>query len=192
MLPEPLKLGLIVLLLMPGFLWVQVRDHHLARENRPQFEHTFAIILVSSFIWILALMAPWWWPWGNARSAVLTASASLLAMSVKDASEHWGTIITLDSGRFFVVVCGWTFVIANGWGVLRKSPWIDIAIRWCTGRAWYPTVSFQFFQRNLNKTVVLKSGDNLYWGVLTAAPDNAADPFIILTEVSVLEHAHGT
>ena len=46
---ENIKLGLLVVALLPGFIFVQAREHHLLREKRPQFEKTLEIILDSLF-----------------------------------------------------------------------------------------------------------------------------------------------
>jgi Family of unknown function (DUF6338) len=60
---DPFKLGLYVLLLLPGFIFVQVREYYLLREKRSQFEKTLDIILWSAALWIAACTLPLWWPW---------------------------------------------------------------------------------------------------------------------------------
>jgi hypothetical protein len=59
---DPLKLGLFVLLFLPGFIFVETCEHHLLRERKPQFEKTFEILLWSAFIWLIAFAVPVWWP----------------------------------------------------------------------------------------------------------------------------------
>ena len=55
---DPLKIGLYVLLLLPGFIFVQVLEFHLLREEKPQFEKTLEIILASAFLWVVAVAVP--------------------------------------------------------------------------------------------------------------------------------------
>ena len=52
------KIGLVVVLLLPGFIFIQVQEHHLLREKKPQFEKTLEIVLISCLIWIVALGCP--------------------------------------------------------------------------------------------------------------------------------------
>src|SRR6059058_3249949 len=49
---DAIKSGFYILLLLPGFIFVQTRDYHLLREAKGQFEKTLEIILWSAIIWV--------------------------------------------------------------------------------------------------------------------------------------------
>lgn len=74
---DALKIGVYVLLVLPGFILVQTREYHLLREKRSQFEKTLEIVLWSSAIWIIACASPFWWPLDPRILALREAKAAL-------------------------------------------------------------------------------------------------------------------
>ena len=88
--------------------------------------------------------------------------------------------------RFFLAVCGWSFVVANLWGVARKYARVDAAFIGITGRSWYPSVTVEFFKHSLNAAVRVETPEMRYLGVLISAPDTADGEHIILRSVAVL------
>jgi hypothetical protein len=180
---DPLKLGLYVLLLLPGFIFVQVREYHLLREKRSQFEKSLDILLWSAAIWMVACTIPFWWPWSASR--VLALGEAKLALQ-NASSPPWLKIFTTDSALFFGTVSAWSFVIANAWGMVRKAKRTDAIVHFITGRDWYPSVALKFFEQNVNKIVVVETTNDRYLGVLHSGPDSKEDPYIILSEVASL------
>jgi hypothetical protein len=180
---DPIKIGVYVLLVLPGFIFVQTRDYHLLREQRSQFEKTLDIILCSAIIWILSSLSPIWLPSGVRILAFCQVGAVL---QNSNAGLDWSKLLTPAVGEFFVSVCVMAFVAASAWGSLRKTPFVDVAIAWVTGRDWYPSVAKKFFDQNINRAVIVNTGDTRYMGVLFGAPDTKEDPHIILSEVSRL------
>lgn len=188
---ENLKLGLFVVLLLPGFIFVQAQEHHLLREKKPQFEKTLEIILESCLIWIVALTSPFWWPWPQARDQVGNQLVLLLN------SQFGGGHVTpphLMTGHdlviwaeFFFAVCLWSLIVANIWGIIRKDARIDAAFVFLTGRSWYPAVTLEFFKRSLSKAVVVETKEQArYMGILASAPDTVDGKYIILRSVAFL------
>jgi hypothetical protein len=82
---DALKIGVYVLLVLPGFILVQTREYHLLREKGSQFEKTLEIILWSAAIWIIACASPIWWP-SNPRSFALYEARAALQDSAGDVS----------------------------------------------------------------------------------------------------------
>ncbi len=160
---EPLKLGIFILLLVPGFIFVQILEFHLLREKRSQFEKSLEIVLYGALIWIVACAFPIWWPSGRSRSVALAEALAVFQYSSPGANSDWLTLLTSDSIRFFLTVCLWSFLCANLWGVFRKYPSVDAPIRWWTGRDWYPSVALKFFDQNLSRTVIVGTPQNRYW-----------------------------
>lgn len=138
---DPLQLGIYILLLLPGFIWVQTFEHHLLREKKEQFVKTLEIILFSALIWIVAYALPFWWPYSDLRKAVLN-SVIIALKSGRSVPAEWNPNAVVG---FFLTVCGWTFVVANIWGILRKDRRVDARIKRITGRDWYPSVAFRFY-----------------------------------------------
>jgi hypothetical protein len=182
---DALKIGMYVLLVLPGFILVQTREYHLLREKRSQFEKTLEIVLWSAAIWIIACASPLWCP-SYSRSLALRETRAALQDSTGGISLDWPKLLTTDAALFFASVCLWSFVGANLWGILRKTPYVDAGIRWVTGRDWYPSVKQKFFDKNLNAAVIVETPTARYLGILFSAPDSKEDPYIVLSEVSRL------
>jgi Family of unknown function (DUF6338) len=182
---DALKFGVYVLLVLPGFIFVQTRDYFLLREKRSQFEKTLEIVLWSAAIWIIACANPIWWPSAPRILAIHEARAALQD-STAGVSVDWPKLLTTDASVFFASVCLWSFLGAIFWGILRKTKYIDARIRWVSGRDWYPSVKQKFFEENLNTAVIVETPAARYLGILFGAPDTNEDPYIILSEVSRL------
>jgi hypothetical protein len=180
---DPLKLGFYVLLLLPGFIFVQVREYHLLREKRSQFEKSLDIILWSAAIWMVACTVPVWWPWSASRTLALDDAKRALQNA---SSPSWLRVFTADAAMFFGTVAGWSFVVANAWGVVRKAKGTDAIVHFITGRDWYPSVALKFFAQNIESVVVVETTSDRYLGVLHSGPDSREDTYIILSEVASL------
>jgi hypothetical protein len=182
---DALKIGVYVLLVLPGFIFVQTRDYFLLREKRSQFEKTLEIVLWSAAIWIIACASPIWWP-SDPRVLAIHEAKAALQDSTAGVSLDWPKLLTTDAAVFFGIVCLWSFLGAIFWGILRKTRYIDARIRWVTGRDWYPSVRQKFFDKNLGAAVIVETPAARYLGILFGAPDSKEDPHIILSEVSRL------
>ena len=162
---------------------MQVREYHLIREKRSQFEKSLDILLWSAAIWMAACTVPFWWPWNASRSLALSEVKIALQNA---ASPDWLKVFTTDSARFFGTVVGWSFVVANARGIIRKAKRTDAIVHFVTGRDWYPSVALKFFEQNVERVVVVETPNDRYLGVLHSGPDSREDPYIILSEVSSL------
>ncbi len=191
---DVIKVGIYILLFLPGFIFVETCEFHLLRERKPQFEKSLEIILWSGLIWFVCIVAPSWWPFPDARSdATAWAERLLRDAGTKNPASDAGAggattqmtgIAASTASRFGVSVCAWAFVVANLWGIFRKISVVDAVIRYCTGRDWYPSVSYKFFSENINRGVVVSLEDRRYIGVLFSAPDRKEDNHIILTGIA--------
>jgi len=135
---DALKIGVYVLLVLPGFILVQTREYHLLREKRSQFEKTLEIVLWSAAIWSIACASPIWWP-SDPRVLALCEAKAAMQDSASGVSLDWPKLLTADAALFFASVCLWSFLGANLWGILRKTRYVDAGIQWVTGRDWYPS-----------------------------------------------------
>ena len=181
------NIGFYLLFFLPGFIFVQVVERHLLRENKPQFEKTIEIFLWSAFLWMIAIGVPAWSPFSYARESFLNSVREYITSM--DAIPEVRTIIIRDlvdnlyNGIiFFFTVCSWSFIVANIWGMLRKSRRIGAFFVYVLGRDWYPTTAFKFFQFNIKKPVEVKVGEKKYLGILHSAPDTKEDKYIILSK----------
>jgi hypothetical protein len=183
-LEDPIKLGLYVLLILPGFIFVQTREYHLLREKRSQFEKTLEILLWSAAIWMIACAIPWSWPFLGRRGPALDQAQGAFRYFAQGASPDWPEILTADTAVFFGSVCWWVFVAANVWGYFRKSRGVNGLIRFVTGRDWYPSVPLKFFEQNVDRVVIVRTPEYRYLGTLHSGPDTKDDPYLILSEVA--------
>jgi len=181
---DPIKLGLYVLLLLPGFILVQTREYHLLREKRSQFEKTLDILLWSAAIWTIACVVPWSWPFFGHRALALEQARATFRYFAQGASPDWPELLTTDAALFFGYICVWVFLIANFWGYSRKTWWVNGIVRLVTGRDWYPSVALKFFEQNIDSVVIVQTPDYRYLGTLHSAPDSKEDPYLILSEVA--------
>jgi hypothetical protein len=183
---SPLEAGAYVLLLLPGFIFVQTRDYHLLRENKGQLEKTLEIILFSAFIWLISATLPGEFFFFGCRKVTLSALSD--AASTFDGNPMQSARIFLfgASAWFFLIVCFYSFLVANSWGMLRKLNRVDAYIKYFSARDWYPSVAFRFFQENLDRLIVVESNVVKYCGLLFSAPDNKEDKYIILKNIAVL------
>lgn len=200
---EPLKLGIYVLLLLPGFIYVQVSEHYLLREKKAQFEKTLEIILYSAFIWVIAFQVSrmFWGESGTAGIAlqildnrVRIVEDTPLVPPINAQSEIQPTKAEVPKRiqqselcgmlmESFLWVCLWTFVAANLLSFFRKIAWVDDKILSVTGRDWYPAVAYRFFHENVGRAIIVTVGKSRYGGRLIGAPDNSEDRFLLLGDV---------
>lgn len=166
--------GLYALLLIPGFIWVQVYEHYLLREKKEQFVKTLEIVLWSALIWAVSLLLPL--KGAKLITEYLVGSAQGVNGLPKLATH------SNDLLHFFGLVCAVTFLGANLWAKMRRVRWWNSAVMGLTGRDWYPTSSQKFFAENVGRSVwvVLKDNDRTYVGTLYSAPDSAEDGHIIV------------
>ncbi len=186
---DPLKLGLYILLFIPGFIFVQTKDYHLLREKKPQLQKTLEIVLMSAAIWLIFITTPILIKkhipvLGNvARSEVIKAIENAFKQDKKIPSLT-NEILKIRSSAawFFVTVNFWSFISAFVWGILRKTNKIDGIILYFVGRDWYPSVVFKFYRENLEKAVRINTNTNSFLGVLHSTPDNKEDNYVILKD----------
>ncbi len=176
------KIGVYILLFVPGYIFVQTKDHHLLREKKPQFEKTLEIVLWTAIIWVVAFSVPSWsWCTGS-RDAICSVINGSIAK--KDGLAYLPVEIMRhgrSSGLLFLCVCFWSFFMSNIWGWARKKTWIDSYVKFITGRDWYPSVVFRFFSENIDKAVQVSVNGTKYIGILFSAPDTKEDKYIIIT-----------
>ncbi len=183
------SLGFYILLLLPGYIFVQTRDYHLLREKKTQFEKTFEIILWSAFIWVIACVSSFWWPFWEARKVTLEYFIS----SLKNRMEFstWDSSPFPSAAAFFFVVCFYSFLFANLWGLIRKFKFVDSFLKELTGRDWYPSITCRFLQENLGNPIVVEIDEYKYLGILSGAPYKEEDHYILLTNVSLMPRKPG-
>jgi hypothetical protein len=181
------KVGIYILLFIPGFIFVQTKDHHLLREKKPQFEKGLEIILWSAIVWVAAFSLPSCGWFTGARDNLCSAiSRSISSESSMDELPVEIIKNGASSAYLFLWVCFWSFAISTSWGYARKTKWVDSYIKYVTGRDWYPSVAFKFFRENIDKAVEVSVQGTKYIGVLISAPDTKEDKYIIITDPYVM------
>jgi hypothetical protein len=182
---DAFKLGIYILLFIPGFIFVQTKDYHLLREKKAQFEKALEIILWSAFLWVLAGLILIWFL-GNCSTEICKGIQIIISKENIDflSAENVKKVSWLAG--FFLSVCVFSFIFATCWGIFRKYPRIDRWIKWFTGRDWYASVAFKFFHMNMNKGIEVTVKDTKYIGVLFSAPDTKEDKHIIVAKPKVV------
>lgn len=190
---DPIKIGLVVLVFVPGFIFIQIIERHLLREKKPQFEKTLEIILASALIWLLVLSAPDLVSPSESKEKVISlVEKSLQIAKPVDSNSKGGSPVALIENEeirsvfsafslLFLYTCICSFLIANAWGMIRKVSFVDKVMNFLTGRDWFPNASFRFFKENLGKAIELETKSGKYIGILQTAPDVKEDRYIILS-----------
>src|SRR6266498_993301 len=173
--PDAIKASFYILLVLPGFIFVQTRDYHLLRENKGQFEKTLEIVLWSAFIWVIVCILPLEWPFFYCKAKTLIDLRRSVEDRANEPAPVWIAASTRHAGWFFLVVCAYAFLTANVWGILRKKSGLEAVVKFITGRDWYPSVAFRFYNENINRLIVVQVGTTRYCGMLFGAPDVKED-----------------
>lgn len=177
---------------LPGFIYIQIIEYHLLREKKNQFEKTLEIVLNSIFIWVISSFLPIWWPWNEQRLVLLEHLPQLLVVS-NSADENLTSndyrLLIENAGYFFFAVIFWVLIFANIYGVIRKFRYVDGIFKVTTGRDWYPSVSFNFYQNYINKPVEVKTENLRIIGILFSAPDTREDDYILLKDIYFITEA---
>lgn len=167
--------GFYVLLLIPGFIWVQVFEHHLLREKKEQFVKTMEVVLWSGMFWAGALILPCEPSETLRKSLVYGVRTGKILASLM---VHPREMINV-----FVAVTLVALVMANIWALTRKSLWLNALLKGLTGRDWYPSVRFRFYRENIDSGITFVANGNRYAGILFSAPDTVDDKYIMLKSV---------
>lgn len=125
-----LNIGFYLLIFLPGFIFVQVIERHLLREKKPQFEKTIEIVLWSVLIWMISFSIPFWRLFYSERDLLLNEFTKFLATDSQQEKmfneiKHLVPSVSKFFTLFFFSVCGWVFVLANLWGLIRKQRIVD-------------------------------------------------------------------
>lgn len=180
-----LKVGLIAILLLPGFIFVQIIERHLLREKKPQFEKSLEIFLSSILIWIIFAIFPYTIPCTNLQNDLFAAILNSLKAdeySIKKMLTDYKSL-PYDFAIYFIAICIWAFLLGNVWGIFRKWQKTNMIISFITGRNWYPNVSYEFYNDNLDKPIEFTINDKRYLGILHRAPDTTDDNYIIIRDL---------
>ncbi|MEW6775673.1 MAG: DUF6338 family protein [Bdellovibrionota bacterium] len=174
MLDNPFKLGLYVLALVPGYLFVQIKNHHLLREERSQFATSLEVIFASAIIWVIACLIPPVCLFYADPADLIRLARDAFAAQAESMSGEWERLLK-EGGLLILLICGWTFLFANIWGKLRQSVRFGSSLNRFFGRDWYPSVALRYYKESVGKVVVVQAGPDRYLGTLAAAPDRAGD-----------------
>ena len=183
---NPLQLGFYIVLLVPGYLFVQVKNHHLLREQRSQFATSLEVVFASVLIWVVASALPCFFPFGIERDTTISAIRQVLKERTKETSIDWAPVMTSGATYFFISACLWSTVFANAWGKLRQAEWFGTLMNRFFGRDWYPSVALRYYNKSIGRVVSVRTQGETFLGILAAAPDNLCDGHIILTNASKL------
>jgi hypothetical protein len=184
---EPVQVVIFILIFVPGFIFVQTIDHHLQKGEKSQFEKTVQILLASTIIWVVVIILPLGLPGLSDRVFVMGLWKDYLGHKENSAAlllSNYHKMIYL-----YVVVCLYTFVSGNIWGIVRRGKTFDRAIRRVTGRDWYKTVALRFYDESINaRVIVTKKDKRKYLGILNGAPDDIKDDHVIIVDPHFIEN----
>jgi hypothetical protein len=186
---SPVQLVLFILVFVPGYIFISICDYHLAKGEKSQFEKTVRVLLVSTVIWVLALVCPYLPFISTKKDIILSYILNIFShRQIPQSGEDIKNIVMV-SLYVYIAVCVYSFILANIWGVLRRLNPIEYCFQRITGRDRYRTVALRFYTEQLGSTVAITTKDGeRYLGILSGAPDDTNDNSIIISKPSIIEN----
>ena len=176
----------LLLLYVPGYIFIRVTDHFLLKREKSQFEITIQGLAASILILCKYQLF-------NAEKEKII-KLWILALYLKN---HNGTYVELLEYKNYIAVlylllCGYSFLFALLYSIIRRRKRISVFIEKITGRDYFQSVEMGFYYTSLGKRIIITLDNGTkYLGYLEGAPDNDNDKDrkIIIYNPRILENA---
>ena len=183
----------LLLLYVPGYIFIRVTDHFLLKREKSQFEITIQGLAASILIFVIFILCKY--QLFNAEKEKII-KLWILALYLKN---HNGTYVELLEYKNYIAVlylllCGYSFLFALLYSIIRRRKRISVFIEKITGRDYFQSVEMGFYYTSLGKRIIITLDNGTkYLGYLEGAPDNDhdndKDRKIIIYNPRILENA---
>jgi hypothetical protein len=181
----------LLLLYVPGYIFIRVTDHFLLKREKSQFEITIQGLAASILIFVIFILCKY--QLFNAEKEKII-KLWILALYLKN---HNGTYVELLEYKNYIAVlylllCGYSFLFALLYSIIRRRKRISVFIEKITGRDYFQSVEMGFYYTSLGKRIIITLDNGTkYLGYLEGAPDNDNDKDrkIIIYNPRILENA---
>lgn len=179
---------LLILLYVPGYIFIQTVDYFLLKREKSQFEKTIQGLLVSAVIFVLFILIDYQ-PFNSEKKAII----NLLLLKIKQPNNAYIIPYIIEKmkyfGIFFILLCIYSFVLASLYSTIRKTNIVSMIVQKITGRDYFQNVELRFYSESINKVVVITMNQgNKYFGSLIGAPDQENDKKIIIYDPYIIEN----
>lgn len=179
----------LLLLYVPGYIFIRVTDHFLLKREKSQFEITIQGLAASILIFVIFILCKY--QLFNAEKEKII-KLWILALYLKN---HNGTYVELLEYKNYIAVlylllCGYSFLFALLYSIIRRRKRISVFIEKITGRDYFQSVEMGFYYTSLSKRIIITLDNGTkYLRYLEGAPDNDKDRKIIIYNPRILENA---
>lgn len=142
----------LLLLYVPGYIFIRVTDHFLLKREKSQFEITIQGLAASILIFVIFILCKY--QLFNAEKEKII-KLWILALYLKN---HNGTYVELLEYKNYIAVlylllCGYSFLFALLYSIIRRRKRISVFIEKITGRDYFQSVEMGFYYTSLGKRI---------------------------------------
>lgn len=179
----------LILLYVPGYIYIHVIDYFLLKREKPQFEITIQGLIASACIFIAFIC----WPYqllNNKKELLITACIEALSNNTENSFKQFVITNIKDIGIFYFLLCLYSSIISLLFSLIRRNEKISTIIQKITQRDYFQSVLLRFYYESLNQIVIITmDNNNKYMGFLIGAPDNEQSNHIILCQPLFFENS---
>lgn len=179
----------LLLLYVPGYIFIRVTDHFLLKREKSQFEITIQGLAASILIFVIFMLCKY--------QVFNTEKEKIIKLWILTlySTNHNTTYVELLKYKNYIAIlylllCGYSFLFAILYSIIRRRKRISIFIEKITGRNYFQSAEIGFYYTSLGKRMLITLDNGTrYLGYLEGAPDNDKDKKIIIYNPHIFENA---
>ena len=178
---------LIIILYVPGYIFIQTVDYFLLKREKSQFEKTIQGLLASAVIFVLFILVDYQ-PLNSEKRAII----NLFLLKIKQPENIYIIPCIIEKTKyfciFFLLLCSYSFIFACLYSIIRKTMVVSKIIQKFTSRDYFQNVELRFYSEAINKVVIITmNNETKYLGSLIGTPDQENDKKIIVYDPYIIE-----
>lgn len=178
---------ILILLYVPGYIFIHIVDYFLLKREKSQFEITIQGLLASVCLLIFFVIFPYQ-PFNEKKDLILKFVLEFISLKDKDLLISTMLQNLKYIGVLYFFLCLYSFIFAILYSVVRRTKLISLIIQFVTKRDYFQSVFLRFFNESINRIAIITMDDNTrYMGYLIGSPDNEKSNHIILFKPLVFE-----
>lgn len=179
---------LLILLYVPGYIFIQTVDYFLLKREKSQFEKTIQGLLASVVIFVLFILNNYQ-PFNSEKKTII----DLFLLKIQQPNNVYIIPCIVEKmnyfGIFFILLCIYSFVLAFLYSIIRKTKFISTLIQKITNRDYFQNVELRFYSESINKVIIITMNKGTkYLGSLIGTPDQENDKKIIVYDPYIIEN----
>lgn len=175
----------LLLIYVPGYIFIHTVDYFLLKKEKSQFEKTVQGLIAGIIIFIIFILIRYQ-PLNICKEKLI----KLFILFITTGNKNYIQVDIIKCiGVLYLLLCAYSFIIACIYSIIRKCRWFSSLLQKITKRDYFPSVDLRFYYEALNKIVIITlENNNRYLGYLIACPDNIFDKKIIIYQPHIIEN----